>query len=71
MNKIYILLCVNRLREERKNNFETPVDPEKPKKKKKKLVNPLEGIEGVEDYHMKGAVPGTPIGKFEVHLDKC
>ncbi|XP_069141521.1 nucleolar protein 8-like [Argopecten irradians] len=53
---------MKRLKEERENNFEkTP----KPKKKKVVFQDPLDGVAGVDNFHMKGAVPGTPVGAEE------
>ncbi|XP_021347023.1 nucleolar protein 8-like isoform X2 [Mizuhopecten yessoensis] len=49
---------MKRLKEERENNFEKA---EKPKTKKVVYQDPLEGVAGVDNFHMKGAVPGTPV----------
>ncbi|XP_060062959.1 nucleolar protein 8-like [Ylistrum balloti] len=49
---------MKRLKEERENNFEKPA---KVKNKKVILQDPLEGVAGVENFHMKGAVPGTQV----------
>ncbi|XP_033746768.1 nucleolar protein 8-like isoform X2 [Pecten maximus] len=50
---------MQRLKEERENNFEKAA---KTKNKKVVFQDPLDGVTGVENFHMKGAVPGTPVG---------